>query len=289
MDDTASDYRMLTADVLRAAVAGDGEERVLTLDPAFRGLPDTAHGGCVLAALEHAAGLDGPRRIDGHFLKRVPLGTPLRLRLHRRGHDSELELADAAAAVLVQGRVSAGAVADGVVVAPPAAGALPLPISAHCFACGTDNALGLGIRLRADDLAVGGEWMPRPGFRAAGGALAPVALTTALDEAAFWLGALATGEAGMTTQLRVTVHAAASPEAPITIAGARAAVRARPGDTRYWDTALTARDAAGRLVASAVITFVAVRGTARRLVTGMLAVNEPRVLRRVFPAYTPAV
>jgi hypothetical protein len=38
-------------------------------------------------------------------------------------------------------------------------------------------------------------------------------------------------------------------------------------------------------VASAAITFVAVRGAARRLVTGMLAVNTPDVLRHVFPAY----
>jgi hypothetical protein len=40
-------------------------------------------------------------------------------------------------------------------------------------------------------------------------------------------------------------------------------------------------------VASAVITFVAVRGTARRLVSGMLAMNPADVLRRVFPAHTP--
>jgi hypothetical protein len=72
------------------------------------------------------------------------------------------------------------------------------------------------------------------------------------------------------------------------VAGARAAVRPRAADPRYWDTALTARDAAGRLVASAAITFVAVRGTARRLVSGMLAVNAPVLLRRVFPAYTPS-
>jgi hypothetical protein len=165
---------------------------------------------------------------------------------------------------------------------------MPLPISKTCFACGTDNALGLGLVLRADDAAVGGTWTPRPGFREADGTLAPVALTAALDEAAFWLGALATGEAGMTTELRVTLHAAASAEAPIVIAGARASTRPRAADGRYWDTALTARDAAGRLVASAAITFVAVRGTARRLATGMLAVNPPALLRRVFPAYAPA-
>jgi hypothetical protein len=31
-----------------------------------------------------------------------------------------------------------------------------------------------------------------------------------------------------------------------------------------------------------------VRGAARRLVTGMLAVNAPDVLRAVFPGYAPA-
>ena len=43
--------------------------------------------------------------------------------------------------------------------------------------------------------------------------------------------------------------------------------------------------AGGRLVASAAITFVAVRGAARRLAAGMLAVNPPELLRRVFPGY----
>jgi hypothetical protein len=73
------------------------------------------------------------------------------------------------------------------------------------------------------------------------------------------------------------------------VAGARAAVRPRAGEARYWDTVLTALDARGRLIASATITFVVVRGIARRLVTGMLAVNAPELLRRVFPAYAPPV
>ncbi|HET7344195.1 MAG TPA: hypothetical protein VFL90_22210, partial [Methylomirabilota bacterium] len=158
-------------------------------------------------------------------------------------------------------------------------------ISRSCFACGTANALGLGVQLRADDVAVGGRWRPRRGFAAADGTLAPLALTTLLDEAAFWLGALATGESGMTTELRVTLHAPAAAGDEITIAGARADVHARPDDTRYWRTAVAARDAGGRLVASAAITFVAVRGAARRLATGLLAVNPPEIVRRVFPAY----
>ena len=279
---------MLTAEALHAAVAGAGDARVLTLDRAFQGLPHTAHGGSVLAAFDDAVRSSGRRLVEGHFLKRVPLGVPLPLRVRRGPGGEELELGDDGGAVLVHGRVTAEAVETADLVAPPAADAMPLPISKTCFACGTDNALGLGLALRADDAAVGGTWTPRPGFREADGTLAPVALTTALDEAAFWLGALATGEAGMTTELRVTLHAAASAEAPITIAGARASTRPRAADARYWDTALTARDAAGRLVASAAITFVAVRGTARRLATGMLAVNPPALLRRVFPAYAPA-
>lgn len=276
---------MLTAEALRTAVEGDGEARVLMLPRAFQGLPDTAHGGSVLAALDHAAGHDGPRQIVGHFLRRVAPAVRLRLHVRRQPGSADLELADDTA-LLVRGRVTMGPAPVDAAAVPPAEDAMALPISRSCFACGTDNPLGLGLRLRADAATVGGSWTPRPGFGTAG-VLAPIALTTVLDEAAFWLGALATGEAGMTTELRVTLHAEAGAEAAITVAGARKAVRARAGDTRYWDTALTARDARGRLVASAAITFVAVRGTARRLVSGMLAVNAPDVLRRVFPTHVP--
>jgi hypothetical protein len=69
------------------------------------------------------------------------------------------------------------------------------------------------------------------------------------------------------------------------VRGARAAVRPRAGDRRYWDTEVVAAAADGRIVASARITFVAVRGAARRLVTGLLAMNDPARLRSVFPAY----
>jgi hypothetical protein len=291
MDGTADDYRMLITDALHAAVDGDGDDRVVTLDGALQGLPDTAHGGSVLALFDLVAAPTGPRRLDGHYLKRVPLGVRLRLRTRREPGRCHLELSERDA-VLVRGQVAAVAPPDGTpsgaVVPSPADDAMALPISRTCFACGVDNALGLHARLRADADAVGGTWTPRAGFADAGGRLAPVALTTLLDEAAFWLGALATGEAGMTTELRVTLHGEAAAGSAITVAGARAAVRPRAADPRYTDTIVAARDSDGRLVASADITFVAVRGTARRLVTGMLAVNAPDLLRRVFPSYTPA-
>ena len=285
---------MTATDALRAALAGDGHERALTLDRAFQGLPDTAHGGSVLAAFDVVAGGRGPRTLRGDYLKRVPLGVALRLRVTDGGRRSSL-LDEAG--VLVEGTVTSGddgggavvgdvaPFVDGRVTPAPSADAMPLPVTRGCFACGIDNALGLRVQLRADESAVGGTWTPRPGFRRDDGTLAPLALTTLLDEAAFWLGALATGESGMTTELRVTLHAEPKADAAITISGQRADVRPRAGDARYWDTAVGARDEDGRLVASATITFVAVRGAARRLATAMLAVNSADVLRRVFPAY----
>ena len=271
---------MTTTEALRAALTGDGDERTLTLDRGFQGLPDTAHGGSVLAAFDALAARSGPRTLRGQYLKRVPLGTPLALRI---APPAAFTLLDGDA-VLVEGTVEAAGEPGAVAEAPPES-AMALPISRGCFACGTDNPLGLAARLRADDRAIGATWAARPGFRRADGTLAPLALTTLLDEGAFWLGALASGEAGMTTELRVTLHAEVKADDTITVSGARAAVRPRDGDARYWDTTLAARDSTGRVVATAAITFVAVRGTARRLATGMLAVNEPALLRRVFPAY----
>src|SRR5262249_26141881 len=106
-----------------------------------------------------------------------------------------------------------------------------------------------------------------------------------LDEAAFWLGALATGESGMTTELRVSLHHPAPFGAVITVSGARAAVRPRGDDPRYQETSIVAY-ADGRLVATARIGFVAVRGAARRPLAGLPSMNDPACVQRVFPAYT---
>ena len=66
---------MTTIDAtLRAAVAGAGDDLTLTLDPAFQGLPDAAHGGSVLALFDVLAAWRGPRTLRGHYHRRVPLG-----------------------------------------------------------------------------------------------------------------------------------------------------------------------------------------------------------------------
>jgi acyl-coenzyme A thioesterase PaaI-like protein len=279
---------MITIDAtLRHALEVSGPDLILTLDPALQGLPETAHGGSVLAVFDTLAGATAPREVSGIYRRRVPLGLPLTLRRAREGSAETFVLSDQAGGVLVDGRVALlGSPAEHGALRPDGNGAgHPLPISRACFACGTDNELGLRARLAFDADTVRATWQPRAPFRRADGSLAPAALTTLLDEAAFWLGALATGESGMTTELRVALHHPAPYEALVTVTGARAAVRPRNDDARYQDTEIVAR-AGDQIVATARITFVVVRGAARRLVSGMLGMNDPECVRRVFPAYT---
>ena len=268
--------------LLRAAIGGGPNALTLTLDPAFQGLPDTAHGGTLLAVFDALAALRGPREIVGHYRRRVPLGVPLSLDATPTDDGVACRVRDATATVLVEGDVHRAADVEPIGV--PAAGDTPLPVSRTCFACGIDNAVGLRARLGFDDQSVAGAWTPDARFIGADGRIASVALTTLLDEAAFWLGALATGESGMTTELRVTLHGHAE-SGRVHVSGERAAVHPRPDDPRYWDTRVNARDESGRLLAQAAITFVTVRGAARRLVNGLLEINPREHLRRIFPAY----
>jgi hypothetical protein len=241
----------------------------------------------VLAALCLLTEPQAAPEVRGIYRKRVPLGVPLRLAVdHADDAHADCRVLDAANTTLVEGcvRPSGTGLPFRAPLAPAGAGD-PLPVSSTCFACGVDNPLGLGLQLRHDDAGVWGLWPARERLRAHDGTLAPVALTTLLDEAAFWLGALASGESGMTTELVVRLRGSIPFGPAIAVGGRRDAVRARPDDPRYWDTAVTAWDEHGRVVAEAVITFVAVRGSARRLAAWLLRVNSPQVVRRVFPTY----
>jgi hypothetical protein len=276
---------MATTDtLLRGGLERHGDELTLTLDPVFQGLPHTAHGGAVLAAFHALAKTSGPQRISGVYHKRVPLGVPLQLLAVPYPHRVEFRLLDGSHTTLVDGRVEA---AGTEMPAAMSGGrtARRLPVSSTCFACGVDNPMGLRVQFAHDDATVWGLWKPSDAFRVDDGQLAAVALTTLLDEAAFWLGALASGESGMTTELVVVLPAAVPFGPAITVAGSRALVRARADDPRYWGTEVGAWDESGRLVAAARITFVAVRGAARRLAAWLLPVNPPEVVRSVFPTY----
>jgi acyl-coenzyme A thioesterase PaaI-like protein len=270
--------------LLRRGLAIDGGgSGTLTLDPAFQGLPDTAHGGSVLAVFDSIADVGGGREVAGTYRRRVPLGVPLALDVGREGDRTRFELRDGRA-LLVDGRVEPAGSLETLPTALVGPGH-PLPVSHTCFACGTKNEIGLHLALEFDDRAVVGEYLPRELFRTPDGHVAPVVLTTMLDEAAFWLGALRTGESGMTTELRVTLHRPAPFGARLIVSGLRASVTPPEDDPRYWRTVTAIHDERGALLASGRITFVAVRGAAKRLAAGMLAMNPLGVVARVFPAY----
>ena len=259
----------------------------LTLDPSFQGLPATAHGGSVLAAFDAIAGRSTARRLSGTYRRRVPLGVPLRVDVRRTdehaGGRTRCRLLEGDS-VLVEGEIAAAALPDGSAVVDDEAGTA-LPISNTCFVCGRENPAGLHARLRFDDRGVFGAWTPPDRMRAADGRLAVIAVTSLLDEAAFWLGALASGESGMTTDLAVTVAPALAFGASLAIRGERARVQPRPDDGRYWRTHAVACDGRGRVVAEADITFVAIRGTARKLAGWLNPLNPPGLMSRIFPAY----
>jgi hypothetical protein len=273
-----------TEALLERSLAIDGAGIRLTLDPAFQGLPGAAHGGTVLAAFDAAAAVRGTRRISGTYRRRVPLGTPLGLEVSREDGAAACRVVEGAV-LLVEGRVEPASPPDGARRPDPAGGGPPLPVSNSCFVCGIANQAGLRAQLRFDAGAVFGTWSPIPRFLARRGGLAPVALTSILDEAAFWLGALASGESGLTTDLAVTLAEGGPLEPPLVIRGERAGVRPLSADPRYWPTHTTAWDGGGRVVAAADITFVAVRGAARKLTAWLDPLNPPGLLARIFPTY----
>jgi acyl-coenzyme A thioesterase PaaI-like protein len=278
------DYRMLTTEtLLRRSIDVDGTGFRLTLDRGFQGLPGSAHGGSVLAAFDAVTATAGIRRVSGIYRKRVPLGVPLGLEVTQAAGASACRLVHGEA-VLVEGSVVSSALPETDMEIDGTGGA-PLPVSNTCFVCGVDNAAGLGARLRFDEHAVFGVWAPQKRFRTDDGSLAPLALTAMLDEAAFWLGALATGESGMTTDLAVTLASRISIDTPVMVRGERRRARPTAGDSRYWQTHTVACDGAGRVVAAADITFVAVRGSARKLAAWLGPLNPPDLMPRIFPAY----
>jgi hypothetical protein len=290
------DHRMQTTEaLLRRCLHADGAGARLALDPVFQGLPGAAHGGSVLALLDALAGLRGTRRVRGLYRRRVPLGVPLTLETTRPDGAMAYRILEGAA-VLLDGSVCPSTLPEdgpeaGDGPSSPgegpavAAGRTALPVSNTCFVCGLDNPAGLGAQLSFDGDGVFAVWTAPPRFRARRGGLAPIALTALLDEAAFWLGALASGESGMTTDLAVTLVDDIPLDAPIAVSGARGRVRPTAGDPRYWQTRTCARDARGRTVAEADITFVAVRGAARKLTAWLNPLNPPGLMARIFPSY----
>src|SRR5437016_6544822 len=104
VSDWSSD--VCSSDLLRHALEISGPDLVLTLDPALQGLPETAHGGPVLAVFDTLSGTTAPREVSGIYRRRVPLGLPLTLVRALEDSADTFVLSDQAGSVLVDRRVS---------------------------------------------------------------------------------------------------------------------------------------------------------------------------------------
>src|SRR5262245_23051241 len=113
----------------------------LTLDPAFQGLPATAHGGSVLGAFDLAAGMAASREISGLYRRRVPLGVPLRLAVEGTGADVVYHLSDDRH-VLVEGRVRQCPEPARPAVVPPVVTAIRSPSPAPALPAGPRTPSG---------------------------------------------------------------------------------------------------------------------------------------------------
>lgn len=271
----------------------DGSGR-LTLAPTLQGFPETAHGGGILAAFDTAAAqwinpATTPRTIAAQIQKSVPLETGLPLVARKAGSEVTLVLGD-------DGQPNARASVRPNAEAPPSSRnwtgpadrGRDLPISRGCVACGSENPVGLRIQLRFDDRWVWSEYRPPETYRTPDGRIAPALYTVLLDEMAWWLGALASGEAGVTTEIAVTLHRPGRPFGE-TLAAIGARGRVTPVGERghFWktETAILASD--GTLLASGAITFAGSRAYSKRLVPKLLALNSPERVVAVFPKYVP--
>lgn len=280
----------LLAECLSLNAEGQGR---LTLASPLQGFPETAHGGGVLAAFDLGAARWIPataaRTITARIHKSVPIETALPLTTRESAPGVRLTLGDHA-------RPRAAALVSVAPLGPPprwtwdgrAQKSLGFPTARGCLACGSENPIGLRVRLRFDDRWVWAEYRPPETYRTSDGRLAPALFTVLLDEMAWWLGALASGEAGVTTEITLTLHRPAHPFGEALLAlGPRDRVAVTDERGHFWrtDTAVLASD--GAPLASATIAFAASRVYSKRLIPSLLKTNPAESLRPIFPTYVP--
>jgi hypothetical protein len=279
------------ADVMSAAarLGSNGRGRFLA-PPALQSWPGIVHGGGLVALLDAAARAlgpdDRPRRIDGRLTASVPLETPLELEGESRSGDVTVSILDRGQP-LTSGTISTGPIEE----TPPDAGprtdgrdGWPLPFSDQCLACGAHNPLGLQLGLRFDADGVWARFLPREPWRRPGDRLDAALPAVALDEVAWWLGALVAKEGGLTNRIGLTLlRPDAAAPGPVTAVGQFADVT--PVDRRrsFWRTRSALLAADGTVLATASIVFRAGADYSVRQMAFFRSRTDPEVFERMFP------
>jgi hypothetical protein len=159
-----------------------------------------------------------------------------------------------------------------------------IPGTATCLACGSENPLGLRVRFLWNERLLWREYTPRAEYRAADGSLHPALATIMLDELGWWLGALAQGECGVTTEVTITI-VRSLPFAPLIALGDRTSVQnADDPRGRYCRTSGVLVTPDGRLLATADIRFAGSRVYTKRLLEPFLETTPVEALFRLFPS-----
>ena len=280
-------------ELIRLTLDGAGAAGQLSFPPLLQGFPDAAHGGGLLAAFGRVARACVPdrklRRLAAVIHRTIPLDTLLQLTAARGEHDLTLTLknretvlaeatAENSAELIEAGAFERWRERNG--------NPLALPTTRGCLACGSENPLGCQLALRFDDRWLWSEHWPRPPFRSPNGTLDPALFPILLDEVGWWLGALRTGEAGVTTEVSTTLHCDdVAFDGPLTLLGEHGRVTARDEKGHFWETAGAVFSARGSLLASARVTYAASRVYSKRLVPLLAALNPSDSVRRVFPRH----
>lgn len=279
----------MTIDEALRQATGEAVRGAVTFPADLQGFPGTVHGGAVAAALHRLALPLPPVEVHLALLRGVPTVVELRLRTGSAGATARLALLQgerllAEATVRREGVDRPESEAARAAWAAGHADGQELPRTTTCLACGSANPLGLDLRLRASDRFLWQEYPPRPPYRTRDGTVHPALAFIGLDELGWWLGALALGECGVTTDVRITL-VRPIPDAPLLFLGDRAAV-ARDDDDRerYCRSRGLLLDPGGRILAASDIRFAGSRAYTRRLLEPFLATTPLDRLARWFPS-----
>ena len=253
--------------------------------------PGIVHGGGLVAAMDAAARRlggrdgDGARRIEARLTASVPIGGPLEL-------DAAAREPGAVVSVLERGQpltMATVAPLDPAAAVDRAAGwrggddGHRLPTSETCLACGADNPLGLRLALHFDGDGVWVRFAPPRAWRS-GAALHPALAPVALDEIAWWTGALVMREGGLTNRISLELlDPGASVDGEVVAAGRFDDVT--PVDRRrtFWRTAVALMRPDGRPLARAAIVFRGGPEYSVRQIPYFRSRTAPEVFKRMFP------
>ncbi len=134
---------------------------------------------------------------------------------------------------------------------------------------------------------VGKALDPPPAFRDPAGRLSPAYGFLVLDEVGWWLGALHTGECGVTNRLRIVVWDTAAPgESPIVV-GARDGLKPLDRKGRQWEGRVALFGSDGRPLMTGEVAFAGSRVYSKAMVPGLLVASAAEDVYRAFPRYGP--